>query len=140
MKSNIKGLIIFGLLSIIFACASGRAITHIEIPSARDCVQCHTDERVSLSHTEGFISRHGVLARGMSSKCNVCHRVSFCNDCHSGKEEMKPSDKYKESPWRELPHRGDYITQHMIDGKIDPTSCFTCHGRKNNERCRTCHR
>jgi hypothetical protein len=28
----------------------------------------------------------------------------------------------------------------MIDGKTDPTSCYRCHGRSNNEQCVACHR
>jgi hypothetical protein len=28
----------------------------------------------------------------------------------------------------------------MIEGKIDPTSCYRCHGRANNEKCIVCHR
>jgi hypothetical protein len=28
----------------------------------------------------------------------------------------------------------------MIDGKIDPASCYRCHGRTNNEQCVQCHR
>jgi hypothetical protein len=40
----------------------------------------------------------------------------------------------------EMPHRGDYITQHQIDGRINPAPCFRCHGRRNNERCAECHR
>jgi hypothetical protein len=26
-----------------------------------------------------------------------------------------------------------------IDGRINPASCFPCHGRQNNERCKVCH-
>ena len=45
---------------------------------------------------------------------------SFCSDCHAHREELKPSDKYKEYVTRDLPHRGDYLTQHQIDGRINP--------------------
>jgi hypothetical protein len=29
---------------------------------------------------------------------------------------------------------------HMIEGQIDPVSCYRCHGRTNNEQCIVCHR
>ncbi|KAF0215019.1 MAG: hypothetical protein FD174_4259, partial [Geobacteraceae bacterium] len=31
-------------------------------------------------------------------------------------------------------------TRHKIDGKTDPTGCYRCHGRTNNEQCLVCHR
>ena len=34
-------------------------------------------------------------------------------------------------PDRVLQHRGDYIVLHQIDGRLDPGSCFRCHGNKN---------
>jgi hypothetical protein len=39
-----------------------------------------------------------------------------------------------------LPHRGDYLNQHMIDGRINPALCARCHGRTDNQRCRACHK
>jgi hypothetical protein len=29
---------------------------------------------------------------------------------------------------------------HRIDGKVDPASCYRCHGRTNNEKCIICHK
>jgi hypothetical protein len=29
---------------------------------------------------------------------------------------------------------------HRIEGKLDPASCYRCHGRANNERCVACHK
>jgi hypothetical protein len=53
---------------------------------------------------------------------------------------MKPSTRYGNRPDREFQHRGNYITLHKIEGKLDPASCYRCHGRANNERCIACHR
>jgi hypothetical protein len=40
-----------------------------------------------------------------------------------------------------MPHRGDYVTRHRIDGRIDPTACFRCHGSpKRAKLCASCHR
>ena len=110
----------------------------VEAPAL--CGKCHTDSRSALDHTPNFISRHRFLASQQKQMCDICHRESFCSDCHSHKEELKPSDKFKDSPERALPHRGDYMTQHKIDGRINPAACFKCHGRNNNRRCVACHR
>ena len=71
--------------------------------------------------------------------CATCHKASFCADCHTNQVEMKPSVKYGNRPDREMPHRGNFLTLHKIEGKLDPASCYRCHGRANNERCVACH-
>jgi hypothetical protein len=38
------------------------------------------------------------------------------------------------------PHRADFLTMHRIEGKMDPSACYTCHGRANNDKCRACHK
>jgi len=104
------------------------------------CSNCHTDDRAVLDHSNGFSTKHGLYATQKEAVCSACHAVSFCADCHANKEEIKPVDKFKDEPDRMMPHRGDYISRHKIDGKINPAPCMKCHGRKNNERCVTCHR
>lgn len=111
------------------------------------CTECHpADTEVGFkpievyNHDGDWIPRHRFLASQTAVLCNACHKVSFCTDCHAYKEELKPSDKHSDSPERWFPHRGDYLFQHRIDGRIDPTSCFRCHGRQNNEICRRCHK
>lgn len=111
------------------------------------CTECHTDETgvtlkpvAAFNHNSDWLARHRFYASQTFRLCNACHKVSFCTDCHAYKDELKPSDKYSDSPDRWLPHRGDYLFQHRIDGKIDPSSCFRCHGRQNNRSCKRCHR
>jgi len=122
--------------------------THpVELSEKPKCTECHSaGTEVGLkpidvyNHDSGWIARHRFLAAKNVQLCNSCHKVSFCTDCHAYKEELKPSDKHSDSPERWLPHRGDYLFQHRIDGRIDPTSCFRCHGRQNNGLCRRCHK
>lgn len=128
---------------ILFSCVQTASMVKkhpTDVGKAPICSKCHTDGRGALNHTSDFDVRHKFYARQQSQSCELCHRPSFCADCHTHKEEIKPSDKYKDSPERTLPHRGDYLSQHKIDGRINPASCFPCHGRQNNSRCRTCHR
>ena len=147
MKSNtvkiVFPLLFLALAAVLFACAhtQSMATKHpMEVTGFPICSDCHTDGRAALNHTNDFGTRHKFYAAQGKQSCTICHTESFCSDCHAHKEELKPSDKYKDSPTRSLPHRGDYLNQHKIDGRISPASCFPCHGRQNNERCKTCHR
>jgi len=119
----------------------------IELVEKPRCTECHTDDTgVALKpistfiHSPDWYGRHRFYASQTSHLCNACHKASFCMDCHAYKDRLKPSEKYSGSTDRWLPHRGDYLFQHRIDGKIDPTSCFRCHGRQNNRACKRCHR
>lgn len=135
-------IIIMAALSGIFACAATRGIEreHPEkVTGLPVCEDCHEDERKELNHTPIFSTRHKIYARRQIRICNTCHKESFCSDCHAHKDEINAADKYKDSPERFFQHRGDYITQHKIDGQVNPASCVKCHGRQNNEKCRLCH-
>jgi hypothetical protein len=147
MKNSSFTLLVLILLAavlsvVIVACAqtASMATKHpVEVEKMPLCSDCHTDWRSALSHTTDFSTRHKFYASQQKQTCLLCHKESFCADCHAIKEEIKPSDKYKDSPELAMPHRGDYITQHKIDGRINPASCFPCHGRQNNQRCKVCH-
>lgn len=135
----LMALVLAGYASYGFA---GQAMKHpAEVEAPVICSQCHTDWRASMDHSAEFGGLlHKFSARQNNQTCGLCHAESFCSDCHAHKEQLKPSDKYKDAPERALPHRGDYLNQHKIDGRINPASCMKCHGRTNNERCKTCHR
>ena len=130
--------------SIVYACANSASVARkhpVEVKGLVNCAECHEDLYSGLNHRAGdFYRKHKLYAGGRKFVCAACHRESFCTDCHAYKEEIKPSDKYKDSPERNLPHRGDYLSRHRIEGRINPASCAKCHGRQNNERCKTCHR
>lgn len=133
---------IIALITLTAACAGTASIARkhpVEMDKAPICADCHTDWRAAMGHTPDFAVRHKFYAVQQRQVCNGCHAESFCADCHANKEELKPSDKFKDSPGRVMPHRGDYLTQHKIDGRLNPVSCFPCHGRQNNARCKVCH-
>ena len=112
------------------------------------CSDCHGTESMkgglktfeSFNHTSIFVKNHRFQANQDSGTCASCHAPSFCADCHGGKVSMSPSVKLGNRPDREMPHRGNYLTLHRMDGKIDPTGCYKCHGRSNNDKCATCHK
>ena len=148
-------LAVAGLMVILAACAqmssvAGLPASHPEtlaVGQQVSCAECHEDQQKgtmkafnAFSHTPSFVKNHRFYASSDDRLCSTCHKSSFCNDCHTKQVEMKPSLKYGNRPDREMPHRGNFITMHKIEGKIDPASCYRCHGRANNERCVSCHR
>lgn len=147
MKKNRIFILLLPLLIgviYLYACANTASVAKshpAEVKGLVNCAECHTDKWGALNHqADDFYRKHRFYAGQQKFACYTCHQESFCADCHAHKEEIKPSDKYKDSPERNLPHRGDYLSRHRIEGKINPASCFKCHGRQNNERCKTCHR
>lgn len=112
------------------------------------CSECHSTDvskgtlktYASLDHTTDFVKNHKYQANQEANSCASCHGQSFCADCHGGKVPMKPATRLSDRPDRIAPHRGDYMTLHRMEGKMDPSSCYTCHGRANNDKCRACHR
>ncbi|WP_291272624.1 hypothetical protein [Geothrix sp.] len=112
------------------------------------CSECHSTDvakgalkpYASFDHTANFVKDHRFQANQDANTCASCHAQSFCTDCHGGKVPMKPSIRLSDRPDRDTPHRGDFMTLHRLEGKMDPSSCYTCHGRANNDKCKACHR
>lgn len=117
-------------------------------PGRPSCSECHGDETMkdgartyaAFDHTPTFIAQHRYAANMNSATCASCHSQAFCSDCHSGKTMMTPDTKLGNRPDREMPHRAGYLSLHRIDAKADPTGCYKCHGRANNDTCKACHR
>lgn len=108
------------------------------------CTDCH-DRRDKLAyeefdHTPFFSAGHRGVAARQGAVCSMCHQASFCSDCHATSVELKPTERRPTETFRGAPHRGDYLTRHKIEGRIDPTSCFRCHGNpKTTRTCAPCH-
>ncbi len=144
-----------GIISIAASCAQMKAIpglpaSHPEalaVGQQVNCAECHEDQQKgtmkafnAFNHTRSFVKSHRYYAASDDRLCATCHKSSFCTDCHSNKVEMKPSTRFGDRPDREMQHRGNFMTMHKIEGKLDPASCYRCHGRANNERCVACHK
>ena len=143
-----------GLLLMIAACASMKALPNLPAshPVALSagpvkCSECHSDQQTgtlkpfeAFNHTQAFIKNHRFYAASDDRICAACHKGSFCADCHTNKTEFTPDVKLSDRPDRMSPHRANFLTLHKIEGKVDPASCYRCHGRSNNELCVTCHR
>ena len=109
------------------------------------CTECHdaSDDYVvykTFNHTAYFGTEHRQVAYQSANICSMCHKESFCSDCHVTKSELKPSLRDQSRTDRRDPHRGDYLTRHRIDGRVDPTSCYRCHGNPQSaQTCTPCH-
>lgn len=152
---TVKTLLILSLLAlVVVACATSERgflvpaqhPPEAELDLARRpvCTDCH-DRRGKIAyedfnHTPFFSTGHRSVAGRQGAVCSMCHQPSFCNDCHATSVELKPADRRPTETFRGAPHRGDYLTRHKIEGRIDPTSCFRCHGNpKTTRTCAPCH-
>lgn len=147
-------LALAGMVLILSACAEMKAIPNLSPWHPEElakgpvtCTECHEDQQKgtmkpfsAFNHTQIFLRSHGFYVGSDDRLCNTCHKRSFCADCHTVRTEVKPAEMLSDRPDRMAPHRGDYLTLHKIEGKLDPASCYRCHGRANNERCVGCHR
>jgi hypothetical protein len=145
--------ILLAILLLVAACAGLQSSYRLPLqhPSAADlggppklCMECHeTGGNIPYQryvHTAYFGANHRAEAYQGEAICAMCHQTSFCNDCHATRIELKPSLKNQGETYRSSPHRGDYLSRHRIDGRIDPTSCFRCHGNpKSAQTCARCH-
>jgi predicted small lipoprotein YifL len=110
----------------------------------KNCVECHEGGTEipyqRYVHDADWGRNHRQAAYQGEAICAMCHQTSFCNDCHATDAGLKPSEKNDTEPYRSMPHRGDYLSRHRIDGRIDPTSCIRCHGNpKAAATCVRCH-
>lgn len=142
------------LLLVLGACAAmdsglglpARHMTAADLgESPTKCSACHEARGEKLAfgafdHTATWGQTHRQQAYQQEAVCAMCHQASFCNDCHATRVELKPSLKNQSETYRQMPHRGDYLSRHRIDGRVDPTSCFRCHGNpKSAQTCAPCH-
>lgn len=116
---------------------------HDEPMAKLDCTFCHKDlSQIARSpsgflvHRQGWARDHGTLARNAPGTCAQCHEPSHCASCHSRKEELTLAQRNPEGVERQLIHRGDWITRHGADARLDQASCLKCHGVKG---CADCH-
>lgn len=109
------------------------------------CTSCHETSAETIvyerfNHTIRFAEDHGQVAKKQGVFCNMCHKQRYCDDCHGVRVELKPSSKNPIENYRRMPHRGDYISRHVIDARVNPAPCYRCHGNFETSRtCRPCH-
>lgn len=142
------------VLLVVMACTAQQdlSVPLARHPSAaelgeepKDCLKCHEarGEYIEFGryvHTADRGRSHRAEALQGAAVCAMCHETSFCYECHATKTELKPSLKNQSETYRGFMHRGDYLSRHRIDGRVDPTSCLRCHGNpKAADTCARCH-
>lgn len=107
------------------------------------CKGCHTDLRrfplqplSDYRHTPDFMRNHKRYAVGKLDLCVQCHDQPYCVRCHDPSLPMKPSLRFPEQVTQGMMHRGDYISRHAREARLQPTLCSRCHGPSS---CETCH-
>lgn len=109
------------------------------------CTECHDarDEYVAyenFNHTAYFGEQHRQIAYQSANICSMCHTENFCSDCHATSSELKPSLRDQSRTDRRTQHRGDFLSRHRIEARVDPTSCVRCHGNpRAAQTCAPCH-
>ncbi len=153
-RGSLLAVLVCLALGILTACAlispeASFSPTHQALEAGRPiCSDCHGKDLhagggksyAAYDHGATFAKDHGKQAQQDSATCASCHAPSFCSDCHAGKTVLSPSVKLGNRPDRMSPHKPGYLNLHRIEGKMDPTGCYKCHGRANNGSCRACHR
>jgi hypothetical protein len=143
MTRFLAAIALVGGLGVLNACGAAKSLpaTHPEkVSGAPRCSECHDAWQTVYDHTPAFARAHGGPASRARDVCASCHRASFCDDCHAYRDEVGPAVKHADAPDRMMPHPGNYLLQHRIDGRLNPASCFRCHGRRSEARCVQCHR
>lgn len=142
-RASAAAALLLAAAALVAACAGPQSAARVhpeKVEGSPICSGCHDADRRAIDHDASWMTSHGKAAVRDQRVCELCHKPSTCADCHGVKEEIKPSTKRGSRFDPATPHRGDYLTQHRIDGRLDPASCLPCHGRKNEERCQTCHK
>ena len=152
MPVNIKSITL--ILLVLLATSLVACVATYQFPAKHPeeleairpvCTDCHdsSDENVSydrFTHTISWGKDHRLAAYQNEQVCSMCHQQSYCNDCHGVRVELKPSTKSPDDVLRNMPHRGDFLSRHRIEGRMNPTSCFRCHGNpKTAQTCAPCH-
>lgn len=144
---RVTGWLIVAIVLGVAVYAAAETLTHHPVDLGKKkpiCTDCHDESpREDLvirryNHTLYFADNHRLAARRNPQVCNMCHQQKMCNDCHGMELELKPSERDRTGSYKRTPHRGDYLSRHRIEGRLDPGSCYRCHG--NPRRAKTCAR
>jgi len=107
------------------------------------CSPCHVAAdlprlvpQTFLRHTDQWIGRHGVAARGQQQICEQCHTESQCADCHDQRQNLPIEVREPDAISSEQVHRGNFIARHAIEARSNSPSCLKCHTAAS---CDACH-
>ncbi len=115
---------------------------HQEDLNRGDCLMCHQDRtfatqvpKTFLRHDLSFLRRHGEAATRQATVCNQCHSQAACAECHDQGQSLSIAARKPDAIDRGVIHRGDYLTRHPIEARLEPGRCVTCHTTSSCEGC-----
>lgn len=108
------------------------------------CARCHVNGtphgKMSadiFDHGGDWLHRHGVAAQGADQVCAHCHKPSACTECHGrANVPIRPAQLRLDRPDGMGQHRGDWLTRHSLEARLDGKSCLACHQQSS---CVDCH-
>jgi hypothetical protein len=109
-----------------------------------DCLRCHEGLHESparplslYDHGQDFLRRHGTAAKGGEAVCAHCHGDEGCAQCHArNKVPVRTWLRSDPGVERPGPHRGDFLTRHAVEARVDGKACLSCHEERS---CLSCH-
>lgn len=133
--------------------AKGAEMVCAHCHSPDTCVQCHGKANIAISpdrlnldkvargypHRGDFLARHPTEARVDPKRCQSCHSVSHCTECHT---EMGVFAKERGVG---NPHPASWLApkggaEHGREARRNPMACAACHDAGAASNCVTCHR
>jgi hypothetical protein len=115
---------------------------HQEDLDGGNCLMCHQDRtfaaqvpKTFMRHDLAFLRRHGEAATRQGKVCNQCHSQADCADCHDQGQSLSVAKRKPDAIDRGVIHRGDYLTRHPMEARLEPGRCVTCHTTSSCEGC-----
>lgn len=125
--------------NMLVACTS----CHSRDFRTENCYTCHKGLKATpdkpvrdFDHGADWLRRHGVVAKGQSKVCGHCHQETSCAECHSKNNAIRPDLLHADRVDASFHHRGDYMSRHAMEAKLDSKGCQTCHAPQT---CAKCH-
>jgi|Deesub1362A_J573_1020465.scaffolds.fasta_scaffold00432_4 hypothetical protein len=156
-------------------CYSCHAQPHLNLKkriiATEDCYACHPRGKMRLPQDHTYLFRtkeHGSYAKRNLSYCYMCHKESFCQNCHL-RERVIPDD-HKVKDWKnthgkekysrvsactpchsqkkfcynchpvKMPHPLNWLLAHGEAGRVSIDVCRTCHRQRGlDDYCQSCH-
>ena len=117
----------------------------------RFCSDCHSNQPMRPSvknpeevnrnfmHWGDYLARHSIDAQANEARCQTCHVISFCSNCHTAQGLTTDSTNPNN------PHPAGWLSPgspnfHGTAARNDIVSCASCHDQGVHSNCVTCHR
>lgn len=91
------------------------------------CSTCHQNLAPLLpdDHRIAWSKVHASAARADATRCDTCHRQSYCIDCHQRRDDIQ-----------QRVHDRNFRFTHSIVARANPMQCGSCH---RPDYCSNCH-